>query len=144
MDTLELFPGEARVRDEVLDAGWSETVGNGWALVFAGPEDSLGYDLTLRGYPSFFLEDVSPAFLLVETLEGDPVRAPRGCGPGRWLLRQAPRAGGRGGFRRGRRRVGGGVLRRLPRRTLRGRDPWDEELLRVPEAVEASASGSAP
>ncbi len=75
MGTPELFPGELRVREEVLDAGWTQTVGNGRALVFAGPEDE---NLTLRVYPSFFLEDVSPAFLIVETLEGDPERAPIG------------------------------------------------------------------
>jgi hypothetical protein len=75
MGTPELFPGESAVREEVLDAGWSETVGNGWALIFESPEDA---NLTLRAYPSFFEEGVEPAFLLVETLDGDPVRAPVG------------------------------------------------------------------
>ena len=75
MDTPELFPGEAAVREKVLGAGWWETVGNGWALLFESLE---GADLTLRVYPSFFLEDVMPVFLLVETLDRDPVRAPVG------------------------------------------------------------------
>ena len=75
MSTPELFPGESRVREEATLAGWSETVGNGWALVFESPEDA---NLTLRVYPSFFEEEVTPAFLAVETLDGDPARAPVG------------------------------------------------------------------
>ena len=69
MATSELFPGESGVRQQVIEAGWSETIGNGWALVFEGPENE---NLTLRAYPSFFLEGVTPAYLIVETLEGDP------------------------------------------------------------------------
>ena len=75
MDVPELFPGEAAVREMAVRAGWSPTTGNGWALLFESPEDA---DFTLRAYPSFFLESVTPAFLLVETLEGDPMRAPVG------------------------------------------------------------------
>ena len=45
------------------------------ALLFASPEDER---LTLRIYPSFFTEEVTPAFLTVETLDGDPARAPVG------------------------------------------------------------------
>jgi len=70
-----MFPEESRVREEATLARWSETVGNGWALVFASPEDER---LTLRVYPSFFTEEVTPAFLTVETLDGDPARAPVG------------------------------------------------------------------
>ncbi len=73
MGTPEALSGESTIREEVLGAGWSETVGNGWALVFESPEDE---NLTLRVYLSFFLEGVTPAFLIVETLEGDPARAP--------------------------------------------------------------------
>jgi hypothetical protein len=58
-----------------LGAGWSPSVGNGWAAVFASPEDE---DLTLRAYASFFEAGVAPAFLIVETLDGDPARAPLG------------------------------------------------------------------
>ena len=75
MGTPELFPGESEIREKVLGAGWAETIGNGWALVFASPDDE---NLTLRIYPSFFLEGVTPAFLLVETLDGAPARAPIG------------------------------------------------------------------
>ena len=75
MSTPELFPEESRVREEAALAGWSETVGNVWALVCANPEDER---LTLRVYPSFFEEGVTPAFLIVETLDGDPARAPVG------------------------------------------------------------------
>ena len=75
MATSELFPGESGVRQQVIEAGWSETIGNGWALVFEGPENE---NLTLRAYPSFFLEGVTPAYLIVETLEGDPQRGPLG------------------------------------------------------------------
>ncbi len=59
-----MFPEESRVREEATLAGWSETVGNGWALVFESPEDER---LTLRVYPSFFEEEVTPTFLTVET-----------------------------------------------------------------------------
>jgi hypothetical protein len=75
MGTPEPFPGEAGVRKNVIGAGWSPTVGNGWALVFQSPEDE---NLTLRVYPSFFEADVTPAFLVVETLDGDLMRAPVG------------------------------------------------------------------
>jgi hypothetical protein len=78
MGTPELFPGESEVRQKVLGAGWSETVGNGWALVFESADEA---NLTLRVYPSFFDEDATPAFLIVETLEGDPMRAPVGLHP---------------------------------------------------------------
>ena len=75
MDTPELFPGEHEVREEAAQAGWSPAIGNGWAAVFVSPEDD---SLTLRAYASFFEAGVRPAFLLVETLEGDPARAPMG------------------------------------------------------------------
>ena len=68
-------PIRSEVRQQVRDAGWSETVGNGWALVFEDPEDE---NLTLRVYPSFFEEGVTPAYLIVETLEGGPLRGPLG------------------------------------------------------------------
>ena len=45
MNTPELFPEESRVREEATFAGWSETVGNGWALVFASPDNE---NVTLR------------------------------------------------------------------------------------------------
>jgi len=89
MDTPELFPGEAEVREEVLAAGWSEAEdGNLWVLLFASPEDE---DLTLRVYPSFFLEGVRPAFLVVETLDGDPARAPLGLQG--WVGARVPNPG---------------------------------------------------
>ena len=69
MDAPEMFPGEHEVREEALRAGWSLTVGNGFALLFESPYDD---GVTLRAYASFFEADVRPAFLLVETLEGDP------------------------------------------------------------------------
>ncbi len=71
-----MFPEEAEVRQAVYDSGWLEAeFGNAWALVF----ETLEYEnLTLRAYPSFYLEDVEPAFLIVETLHGDPMRAPVG------------------------------------------------------------------
>jgi hypothetical protein len=75
MDTPELFPGEHEVREMATQAGWSPFVGNGWAAVFVSPEDE---NLTLRAYASFFEADVRPAFLIVETLDGDPERAPLG------------------------------------------------------------------
>ena len=75
MDTPEMFPGEHEVSEEGARAGWSTSVGNGWAAVFVSPEDA---SLTLRAYASFFEAGVGPAFLLVETLEGDPMRAPLG------------------------------------------------------------------
>jgi hypothetical protein len=75
MDTPELFPGESAVREMAVRTGWLPTTGNGWALVFESPE---GANLTLRVYPSFFEEVVTPAFLVVETLDGDPMRAPVG------------------------------------------------------------------
>ena len=40
MGTPELFPGESGVRKKVIGAGWLETIGNGWALVFESPEDT--------------------------------------------------------------------------------------------------------
>ena len=55
--------------------GWSPSVGNGWAAVFVSPDDD---SVTLRAYASFFEAGVRPAFLLVETLDGDPARAPLG------------------------------------------------------------------
>ena len=77
-----MFPEESRVREEATLAGWSET---GWALLFESPEDEL---LTLRVYPSFFTEEVTPAFLVVETLEGDPARAPVGLQV--WVSKRIP------------------------------------------------------
>jgi hypothetical protein len=38
MDAPEMFPGEPEVREEALRAGWSPTIGNGWAAVFVSPE----------------------------------------------------------------------------------------------------------
>jgi hypothetical protein len=73
MDTPELFPGEREVREEAARAGWSASVGNGWAAVFVSPEND---GLTLRAYVSFFEAGMTPVYLLVETLEGDPARAP--------------------------------------------------------------------
>ena len=75
MGTSELFPGEREVREEAARAGWSPAIGNGWAAVFESPED---VGLTLRAYASFFEAGVRPAFLLVETLAGDPQRGPLG------------------------------------------------------------------
>jgi hypothetical protein len=69
MGTPELFPGEHEVHEEAARAGWSPSVGNGWAAVFESPDDD---GVTLRAYASFFEAGVRPAFLLVETLEGDP------------------------------------------------------------------------
>jgi hypothetical protein len=91
MDTPELFPGEHKVREEAARAGWSTSVGNGWAALFESPDDD---NVTLRAYASFYEAGVRPAFLLVETLDGDPTRAPRwGC-----------RSGSAHGFPRPRRR----------------------------------------
>ena len=64
--------GEERVREEVTFAGWKETEVE---FVFVDPENE---HLTLRVYPSFFVEGVTPAYLIVETLDGDPARAPVG------------------------------------------------------------------
>ena len=75
MDTPEPFPGEHEVREEATRAGWSTSVGNGWALLFESPYDD---GVTLRAYAPFFEAGVRPAFLVVETLEGDPERAPTG------------------------------------------------------------------
>jgi hypothetical protein len=75
MGTPEMLPGERMVREEAARAGWSASVGNGWAAVFESPEDE---GLTLRAYSSFFEAGVGPAYLLVETLDGDPMRAPLG------------------------------------------------------------------
>ena len=75
MGTPELFQGEHEVREEAAQAGWSPAIGNGFAAVFVSPEDE---GVTLRAYASFFEADVTPAFLAVETLEGDPARAPLG------------------------------------------------------------------
>jgi hypothetical protein len=74
VSTQELFPGESSVREEAARAGWSPTVGNGWAAVFVSPDDD---NVTLRAYASFFEAGVTPAFLAVETLEGDPRRGDR-------------------------------------------------------------------
>jgi hypothetical protein len=75
MDTPEPFPGESAAREEALGAGWhqAEVGGSSWALLFESAEDE---DLTLRVYPSFFLEGVRPAFLLVEPSKGTR-RGPR-------------------------------------------------------------------
>jgi hypothetical protein len=35
MDAPELFPGEHEVSEEAARAGWSPSIGNGWAAVFA-------------------------------------------------------------------------------------------------------------
>jgi len=75
MDTPELFPGEREVREMAAQAGWSPAIGNGLALLFESPYDD---GVTLGAYASFFEEGVTPAFLLVETLQGDPARAPLG------------------------------------------------------------------
>jgi hypothetical protein len=73
--TPELFPGEREVRETATQAGWSPSVGNGFVAVFVSPYDD---DVTLRAHASFFEASVRSAFLLVETLKGDPVRAPLG------------------------------------------------------------------
>ena len=75
MYTLEMFPGEHGVSEEASRAGWSPSTGNGWAAVFESPEDD---GLTLRAYASFFEAGVRPAYLVVESLDGDPMRAPLG------------------------------------------------------------------
>jgi hypothetical protein len=75
MDTPELFPGEHEVREEAARAGWSPSTGSGCALLFESPDDDR---VTLRAYASFFEAGVRPAFLIVETLDGDPARAPLG------------------------------------------------------------------
>jgi len=75
MDTPELFSGEHEVREEATQAGWSPSTGNGWDAVFVSPDDD---SVTLRVYASFFEANVRPAFLLVETLDGDPGRVPLG------------------------------------------------------------------
>src|SRR5215213_2588526 len=75
MDTPELFPGEHEVREEAAQAGWSPAIGNGWAAVLVSPDDE---SVTLRAYASFFEASVRPAFLVVETLDGDPAPAPLG------------------------------------------------------------------
>jgi hypothetical protein len=75
VSTPELFPGEAILREMATQAGWSPSTGNGWAAIFVSPHNE---NATHRTYASFFLEGVAPAFLLVETLEGDPERGPLG------------------------------------------------------------------
>lgn len=75
MSTQKLFPGESALREMAARAGWSPTVGNGWAAVFESPE---GENVTLSAYASFFEAGVTPALLAVETLEGDPQRGPLG------------------------------------------------------------------
>jgi len=75
MDTPELFPRDHEVRAEAAQAGWSPSIGNGWAAVFVSPDDD---SVTLRAYASFFEAGFRPAFLVVETLDGDPARAPLG------------------------------------------------------------------
>ena len=75
MSTQKLFPGESALREMAAGAGWSPSVGNGWTAVFVSPDDD---SVTLRAYASFFEAGVRPAFLLVETLDGDPARAPLG------------------------------------------------------------------
>jgi hypothetical protein len=72
------------------------SVDNGWAAVFVSPDES---SLTLRVYASFFEADVRPAFLVVDTLEGDPARAPVGLQV--WVGTKdggSPRPGRRGHF----------------------------------------------
>ena len=90
MDSPELFPGEREFREEAARAGWSPSVGNGWAAVFESPDDEA---VTLRAYPSFFEAGVRPAFLVVETLDEDPLRASLGLqvwvGPRVSTLREA-------------------------------------------------------
>jgi len=88
MDTPELFPGEHEVREEAARAGWSPAIGNGWAAVFVSPDD---VSVTLRAYASFFEAGVRPAFLLVETLDGDPARAPLGLQV--WVAPRVPAPG---------------------------------------------------
>ena len=51
MDTPELFPGEHEVREEAAQAGWSPSIGNGWAAVFVSPEDE-GVTLTATSHAS--------------------------------------------------------------------------------------------
>jgi hypothetical protein len=75
VNTPEQFPGEGSVREMATQAGWSPSTGNGFAAIFVSPYNE---NVTLRAYASFFLEGVAPAFLIVETLEGDPYRAPMG------------------------------------------------------------------
>jgi len=77
-----MFPEESRVREEATLAGWRETEVE---LVFLDPENE---HLTLRVYPSFFEEGVTPAFLTVETLDGDPARAPVGLQV--WVSKRIP------------------------------------------------------
>jgi hypothetical protein len=71
-----MFPDEAEVRQQAYDAGWLEAeFGNLWALVF----ETLDYEsLTLRAHPSFYLEGARPAFLVTETLDGNPMHSPAG------------------------------------------------------------------
>jgi hypothetical protein len=75
VNTPELFPGEAALREMATQAGWSPSTGNGWAAIFVSPYSK---NVTLRAYASFFLEGVAPAFLIVEALAGDPERGPLG------------------------------------------------------------------
>jgi hypothetical protein len=75
MNTPELFPGEATFRKMAIEAGWSPSTGNGFAAIFVSPYNE---NVTLRAYASFFEAGVTPAYLIVETLAGDPKRAPMG------------------------------------------------------------------
>lgn len=75
MNSPELFPSEAALRKMATQAGWSPSAGNGFAAIFVS---SYSENVTLRAYSSFFLEGVTPAYLIVETLEGDPERGPVG------------------------------------------------------------------
>jgi hypothetical protein len=61
MDSSELFPGEHEVSEEAAQAGWSPSIGNGWAAIFESPEDD---SLTLRAYASFFEAGVPPEWVL--------------------------------------------------------------------------------
>lgn len=75
MNTPDLFPGEAALREMAVEAGWSPSTGNGFATIFVSPHNE---NVTLRAYASFYEEGVTPAYLIVETLEGDPERGPVG------------------------------------------------------------------
>jgi hypothetical protein len=65
MDTPEMFPGEATLREIAVRAGWSPSTGNAWAAIFVSPYNE---NVTLRAYACFFEEGVAPAYLLVETV----------------------------------------------------------------------------
>ncbi len=54
MDTPELFPGESKVREMAVRAGWSPSTGNGWAAIFASPyNENVTLDAHAReGWPT--------------------------------------------------------------------------------------------